>query len=196
MSDEFSSSSQAESDYEQLLSEYEKYLEMRKIALDQAKYVYENLDKWLLSLSGGGVALTTASAALGKNPQLAGSLKNAAFCFVLAIVFALLAKGVGYLYARWFLKKTDQVWRQDTSNFSSSIVSQTSDRISNSSFIIMPLNMLCFVFFVAGLLFIVGFSFSESESNANRTNSSAAEASEAAISTETEPSTQADTPKP
>lgn len=193
MNDDEKTPSESAADYEQVLAEYDKYLDMRKIALDQAKYVYENLDKWLLSLSGGGVALTTASAALGKNLDLAVSLRKSTFCFVLAIIFALLAKGVGYMYARWFLKKTDQIWRQETSSFSTAIDAQTSSRISKSAYAIMPLNFLCFGFFVAGLLFLVGLSLNEKEGYASRTNTTAAEAS---ISAEAKSDTEADTSKP
>lgn len=155
--------------YEALSAEYDKFLEARKIAFDQTKYIYENLDKWLLSLSGGGVALTSASIAISGKSNLPWLFGFAAISFVAAIMFALLAKGISYQVTRWYVLKTDQIWQDHHHTFTKCHRELTTGTLRLHDRIGTALNILCFIFFILGLTLLATSSIQHTGDTNNET---------------------------
>ncbi len=140
--------------YKLLTEEYERFQNSRKIAYDQSKYVFENVDKWLLTLSSGGVALTTASLAINDQAKANSLIALAGVSFLLAIGLALVTKGISYLATKWYVKATDTAWVRFQHRFSRAHRRYTIRGLRRVDVKISILNITTYVAFLLGLLLI------------------------------------------
>lgn len=141
-------------DYAVLERQYQYFLEARQQAFQQTRYIYENLDKWLLSLSGAGVAFATGSVVFGTGKPSPIAVWAAA-SFATAIIVALLSKALAYNKSKEFSLQTDSIWQEFPRAFDVEHRRMSESMLPQHDTLTSKLNSICFFAFILGIVLIV-----------------------------------------
>ncbi len=138
---------------ERLNRQYDQYLKDIDSSYNQARYAFENLDKWLLTISSAGFAVATARAWIN-NSNETRFLGLAAFSFVIAIAMALMAKGAVYILSRKQIEYVRVSWIESPYSYHDSVLQKLKPLIDKWEKRVMVVNISCFICFLFGIIFI------------------------------------------
>lgn len=140
---------------------HQRYLEHTKNAVSFEDRAVESIDKWLLTLSSGGLAFVSALASASMWPIFEGAkwlISGAVISFVLALISTLSAKACNYMYSREILERIEQVYSTSTEDMDQAMSQVFSESLDKNRRRVNGFNTTGFCSFLVAVIFLATFA--------------------------------------